>query len=231
MAQREIAILLTGCGVHDGTDIHEAFACKAAVTAVGFLPVFYSLDKDQAEVINHLVPAVMTSCSEDDKKTCSRNMFVESARIVGGRPNLLEELDMSVTYGLLIPGGGGILKNISNILSFVKKEPSLQVDEDVVSFLNQFHEAHKPIGAISHGILLLAAVFKDVEVTFGEADESGFSDIAELLGAKVIGSTGVHLDTSNNLLSTPGSIDESLEVAMSINQLIEKMMDLIDSSL
>ncbi|XP_023339101.1 uncharacterized protein LOC111709596 isoform X3 [Eurytemora carolleeae] len=193
MAQREIAILLTGCGVHDGTDIHEAFACKAAVTAVGFLPVFYSLDKDQAEVINHLVPAVMTSCSEDDKKTCSRNMFVESARIVGGRPNLLEELDMSVTYGLLIPGGGGILKNISNILSFVKKE--------------------------------------DVEVTFGEADESGFSDIAELLGAKVIGSTGVHLDTSNNLLSTPGSIDESLEVAMSINQLIEKMMDLIDSSL
>ena len=28
-------------------------------------------------------------------------------------------------------------------------------------------------------------LLQDVEVTFGEADESGFSDIAELLGAKV----------------------------------------------
>ncbi len=37
--------IVLGCGVHDGTDIHEAFACRAAVTAVGFLPVFYSLDK------------------------------------------------------------------------------------------------------------------------------------------------------------------------------------------
>ena len=37
--------IVQGCGVHDGTDLHEAFACKAAVTAAGFLPVFYSLDK------------------------------------------------------------------------------------------------------------------------------------------------------------------------------------------
>ena len=44
-------IIILGCGVHDGTDIHEAFACKTAVTAAGFQPVFYSLDKARPFII------------------------------------------------------------------------------------------------------------------------------------------------------------------------------------
>ena len=52
-ANKKIAVVLAGSGVYDGTEIHEAAACFAAITRHGATPIAYSLDKDQHHAIAH----------------------------------------------------------------------------------------------------------------------------------------------------------------------------------
>merc|ERR1719429_1020838 len=69
---KNVAVVLTGCGVYDGTEVHEASACLAALTRAGLEPVIYAPDKLQAHVIDH------QSGSPMDQE---RNVLNESARI------------------------------------------------------------------------------------------------------------------------------------------------------
>lgn len=50
---KNVAVVLSGCGVYDGTEIHEAAACLAALTRGGAEPIFYAPDANQAHVMNH----------------------------------------------------------------------------------------------------------------------------------------------------------------------------------
>ena len=40
----KVAIILSGCGVYDGSEVHEASACCVALSRAGKQVVFYSLD-------------------------------------------------------------------------------------------------------------------------------------------------------------------------------------------
>ena len=51
--KNKVAVILSGSGVYDGSEIHEAAACFAALTRHGATPIAYSLDKDQYHVVAH----------------------------------------------------------------------------------------------------------------------------------------------------------------------------------
>ena len=53
LENKKVAVVLSGSGVYDGTEIHEAAACFAALSRNGAIPVAYTLDKDQHHVIAH----------------------------------------------------------------------------------------------------------------------------------------------------------------------------------
>ena len=50
---KKVAVVLSGSGVYDGSEIHEAAACFAALTRHGAVPIAYSLDKMQHHVVSH----------------------------------------------------------------------------------------------------------------------------------------------------------------------------------
>ena len=52
-ANKKVAVILSGSGVYDGTEIHEAAACFAALTRHGATPIAYSIDKPQHHAIAH----------------------------------------------------------------------------------------------------------------------------------------------------------------------------------
>ncbi len=67
-----VAVVLSGCGVYDGTEVHEASACLAALTRGGAVPVFVAPDVKQAHVVDH------TSGNEMKEE---RSVIKESSRI------------------------------------------------------------------------------------------------------------------------------------------------------
>ena len=71
----EVAIVLSGCGVYDGTEVHEASAVAVSVARAGLRPAFYAPEKKQMHTINHLV---------GEPTSEERNVLVESARIARG---------------------------------------------------------------------------------------------------------------------------------------------------
>ena len=73
----EVAVILSGCGVYDGTEIHEASAVCVALTRAGKKPVFYAPDATLYHEVNHVT-------SEADNDT-TRNVLIESGRIARGK--------------------------------------------------------------------------------------------------------------------------------------------------
>ena len=71
----KIGILLSGCGVYDGAEIHETVFTLLALEEEGHEAVCISINKTQHHVINHLNGEEMQE---------KRNMIIESARIARG---------------------------------------------------------------------------------------------------------------------------------------------------
>ena len=101
---QKIGLLLSGCGVFDGSEINEAVLSVYFLEKNGAEVIFLAPDKEQLHVVNHLTEQV----SEKE----SRNILIESARIARGRIRKVEEVDVAELDGLVIPGGFGAAKNL-----------------------------------------------------------------------------------------------------------------------
>lgn len=71
----KIGVVLSGCGVYDGTEIHEAVLTLLAIARSGAQAICFAPDKPQADVINHLTGEAMAE---------TRNVLIEAARITRG---------------------------------------------------------------------------------------------------------------------------------------------------
>ena len=72
-----VGVVLSGCGVLDGTEIHEAAAALACLTRLDKTPVFFAPDKKLYHEVDHV--------SGKDVADSSRNVLTESGRIARGR--------------------------------------------------------------------------------------------------------------------------------------------------
>jgi len=103
-----VAVILSGTGVQDGSEVTEAVSFMIALSANNVKFQCFAPNKDQHEVINHLT---------GEKTTEKRNMLVESARIARGEVKDLAELKVEEFHGVVLPGGFGVAKNLSNYAS------------------------------------------------------------------------------------------------------------------
>jgi len=161
MSGKRFAVLLSGCGVFDGTEVHEASAAMVALSRAKVEYKCFAPDQLQHHVINHADNgAVMEE---------SRNVLVESARIARGNISNLADLDVSKYSGIIIPGGFGAAKNLCNWAT--EGHEKMIVNEHVKWALQAFHDQNKPIGACCISPVILACVFPGCTVTLG--GESG----------------------------------------------------------
>ena len=188
-----IGVLLSGCGVFDGAEIHEAVLTLLALDQAGAETVCMAPDMDQFHVINHLTQEVA-----DEK----RNVLVESARIARGEIKNLKDVQASDLDGLILPGGFGAAKNLSD---FAVKGPAATVHPEVGRLLNEMASAGKPIGAVCIAPATLTRALSDrkPEVTIG-TDEGTASAIETMGGIhKNCPVEAIHLDSANKIVTTP----------------------------
>jgi len=164
----KIAVLLSGCGVFDGAEIHEAVLTMLAIQRAGSTYQCFAPDMDQYHVINH-----MTGDEMDEK----RNVMVEASRITRGDIKALSEYKAADYDALILPGGFGAAKNLS---TFAIDGPDCTVNADVETALKTTRAAGKPIGALCISPAVLAKVFGDVNVTIGQ--DEGVAGAIETLG-------------------------------------------------
>lgn len=188
---KKIAVVLSGCGVYDGAEIHEAVCSMLAIAEAGAEYDLYAPDIDQHHVINHL------NGSEMPEK---RNVLVEAARIARGNIKALSKLQVEQADALLLPGGFGAAKNLS---SFAFDGADCKIEPQTERVVRSFHQAGKPIAALCIAPVVIAKILGDVEVTIG-SDKATAAAIETMGGQHTTTGHGqVVTDTKNKLITTP----------------------------
>lgn len=204
--KKKIGVVLSGCGVRDGSEIHEAVLTLLAIDENGAEAVCMAPDMDYPEV-DHLAM----------KETgANRNALVEAARIARGNIKDIGKVHAGDIDAVIFPGGFGAAKNLCD---FAEKGAKSTAHPEVARLLKEMAAAGKPIGAICIAPALVATVLgKEYtpKLTIG-------NDAAT---AAEIGKTGsIHVDcpvteftvdTGHKIVSTPaymlaGRISEAAE--------------------
>jgi len=211
---KKFAIVLSGCGVFDGAEIHEATLTMLAIMKQGATYEVFAPDVDQHHVINHLT-------GEEMKE--KRNVLIESARITRGKIKDLKNYDPNNFDALIFPGGFGVAKNLSD---FAFKGADCTILPDVEKAILKTAGKNKPIGALCISPVMLAKIFGDVEVTIG--DEKEPAEAIEKMGATHIKTTHgeVIIDEKNNLFTTPCYMLDAniVEIADGAENIVRAMM-------
>ena len=192
MSSKKFAVVLSGCGVYDGAEIHEATLTMYSIVKAGAEYQIFAPDIMQHHVVNHITGEEM-----DEK----RNVLVESARIARGNIKPLNELNMSDFDSVVFPGGFGAAKNLS---SFAFDGENYKVNLDVERVVKEAVEARKPIGALCIAPVILAEIFNDSKITLGnEKDPS--ADAVKKMGVDYIATThgDVVIDEKYKLVTSP----------------------------
>ncbi len=218
MEKKRFAVVLSGCGVYDGAEIHEATLTMLAIMRQGGIYQCFAPDIPQHHVINHL---------NGDEMNETRNVLVESARIARGDIKALSAFDAADFDALIFPGGFGAAKNLSS-LAF--DGPDAKVNEEVEKAVLQMYEEKKPIGALCISPAVIAKILGDVNVTIGE--DEGTANAIEAMGGTHINSShgDVVFDEDKLVFSTPCyMLDASiLDIDDGAHNLIDAIISWLD---
>ena len=187
----KVAVILSGCGFQDGSEIHEAVCTLLALDQQGAQIQCFAPDVAQARVVDH---------STGTETTETRNVLVESARIARGAIQPLSAFDAAQFDALVIPGGFGAALNLSD---FAKQGTTCTVQKDVANAITTMHKAGKPVGALCIAPVLLARLIPGARLTIGE--DTGTAQACKAMGAthQNTGHGEVVVDEKNRLVSTP----------------------------
>lgn len=214
----KIGVLLSGCGVYDGSEIHEAVLTLLALDRAGAEIVCMAPDMIQFDVMDHLTGQPMNE---------SRNVLVESARIARGDIQNIRDLKASDLDGLILPGGYGAAKNLSD---FAVKGMESEVHPEVKRLLSEMAQAGKPIGAICIAPATLVRALSEIcpEVTIG--NDSATASAIEAMGGRhhIATVDSITVDLRNKLVTTPAYMlgPGIKEVAVGIEKLVVKVLEL-----
>jgi len=189
--EKKFAVVLAGCGVFDGAEIHEATLTMLAINRQGALYQCFAPDVNQAHVVNHITGEEMPE---------TRNVMVESARIARGNIRPLSEFDPAGFDAIVFPGGFGVAKNLC---SFAFDGADCQVNDDARKAVKAMHQAGKPIAALCISPVLITKILGDVEVTIG-SDAVTAGAVEKMGGKHAVTSHGeVIVDRKNKVVTTP----------------------------
>ncbi|MBR6437718.1 MAG: isoprenoid biosynthesis glyoxalase ElbB [Bacteroidales bacterium] len=212
---KKVAVVLTGCGAKDGSEINETVTLLLALDQHNVEYQAFAPDENQYEVCNHITGQVVNE---------KRNMMVEAARIVRGKILPLSRFNANDFDALLFPGGFGAAKNI---FTYAYDGINFKVNKDVEKAICDIHAQGKPIGAMCIAPLMVAKVLGNVNVTMGSGKCHQAKEI-EMIGCKHTETThgGVAIDKENKVFSTPCfMLDATLkDIYQGAYNLVEAMM-------
>ncbi len=192
--KKKVGVILSGCGVFDGAEIHEAVLTMLALDRAGAEIVCMAPNKDQVDVIDHL------SGQPTGEK---RNVLVEAARIARGKIHDVAKVKAGDLDAVVLPGGFGAAKNLS---SFASAGAQCQVEPSVASLLRELHAQGKPIAALCIAPAVVAKVFgNDIHPQLTIGKDPATAKQISATGAQHVdaGTVDVVVDRKNKIVSTP----------------------------
>lgn len=213
---KKIAVVLAGCGVYDGAEIHEATLTMLAIAQQGASYQCFAPDIQQAHVVNHISGEEMNE---------TRNVLIEAARIARGDIKPMSEYEPADFDAIVFPGGFGAAKNLC---TFAFDGPDCRVNSDVENAIRSTVVAEKPLGALCISPALIAKVLGDVRVTIGE--DQGTADAIETIGGTHVKTTHgeIVVDEKYKVITTPCyMLDANItQIAEGANNVVAKILEL-----
>ncbi|GAA5218569.1 isoprenoid biosynthesis glyoxalase ElbB [Corallincola platygyrae] len=203
---KKVAVILSGCGVFDGAEIHESVISLLALSRAGASYQCFAPDIPQIHVVNHLTGEV-----EEGE---SRNVLVEAARIARGDIKPISELDVGEFDALLLPGGFGAAKNLCD---FALKGTDCQIEPSVLSACQAFAKAGKAAGYMCIAPMMLPQIYGEGVLGTIGTDTDTAAAFDQLGGShQACPVDEIVVDEANKLVSTPaymlaGSITEAAD--------------------
>jgi len=217
-----VAVVLSGCGVNDGSEIHESVSLLLNLSRHGAAVKCFAPDRPQTDVIDH--------ARGEPAQGESRNCMVEAARIARGDIQPLEKLRAADFDAVFFPGGFGAAKNLCD---FATRGADMKVVPEVERVLRDFTDAGKPIGMCCIAPIIAARVIDGATITLG--DPSDASRVAESFGAthEPRPVNEICVDETNRLVTAPAYMHGDApihRVDEGIGKMVEKTLELASAA-
>ena len=216
---KKMGVVLSGCGVYDGSEIHEAVITLLALAKQGAEVMCFAPDKNQADVINHLTGEPMAE---------TRNVLIEAARIARGEIRPLAQANAAELDALIVPGGFGAAKNLS---TFAAEGAACKVDADLKALAQAMHTAGKPLGFICIAPAMLPNIFDfPLRLTIGTDIDT--AEVIEEMGGEHVPCPvdDIVVDEENKIVTTPAYMlaQNIAQAAEGIEKLVARVLVLTE---
>jgi enhancing lycopene biosynthesis protein 2 len=217
----KVAVVLAGCGVYDGSEIHEAVLTLLALDRRDVEYQCFAPDIPQLHVVDHLTGEVAPGET--------RNVLVEAARIARGKVQDLARARAADFDALLVPGGFGAAKNLCD---FAVAGSAMQVQPEFLRLAREMREAGKPVGLICIAPAMAAKIFgPGVECTIG--NDADTAAAIETMGGKHVTCDVKHavVDKRNKLATTPAYMlaQRISDAAQGIDECVAAVLEMAGS--
>jgi len=214
----KVGVLLSGSGVNDGSEIHESVLTMLFLDRSDTEIILMAPNIDQMHVINHYTGQEMDEF---------RNVLVESARIARGNIKDMAEISGDDLDALIIPGGFGVAKNLSD---YAMSGAECSINPDVYRLISEMILLKKPIGAICIAPAMMAKILAEqnqsATMTIGK-DKTTAKDIEDMGSShKECLVEEIVIDEVNNIVTTPAYMDAKniSEAAAGIEKLVKQII-------
>ncbi len=212
----KVGVILSGCGVFDGSEIHEAVS------------VLLSLDRHGAEV-QCLAPNTQLDTIDhltQEPTGEKRSVLVESARIARGDVTDLANVNGADFDAIVLPGGFGAAKNLC---TFAMEGAECSVDPETERVLREAMAAGRPIGFACIAPAIGAKVFGDKHPALTIGHDAGTAGGLEAMGAAHVAcdTTDIVVDEAKRIVSTPAYMEGKRirDVYEGIDKMIARVLE------
>ncbi|HNQ87124.1 MAG TPA: isoprenoid biosynthesis glyoxalase ElbB [Verrucomicrobiota bacterium] len=216
---KKVAVILGGCGVHDGSEIQESVLVLLALDRANAQAVCAAPDMPQHDVVNHL--------TGQPSPREQRNVLVESARIARDPIIPLGRLQIASVDGVIVPGGFGAAKNLS---TFGLKGEAFDVHPEVARVLREARQAGKPLGFVCIAPAIAARLFGPEQVEFTIGQDAATARLLERYGGRHVNCPvhNVVIDGRLKIVTTPAYMlaERITEAEAGIQRLVQAVLEM-----
>lgn len=216
---KKVGVILSGAGVYDGSEIHEAVITLLAIARHGAQAVCFAPDKWQSDVVNHVTGETLAE---------RRNVLIEAARIARGNVQPLSQASANDLDALIVPGGFGAAKNLSNFASLGSE---CTVDSSLKTLALEMHKAGKPLGFMCIAPAMLPKIFDfPLRLTIGTDIDT--AEVLEEMGAEHVPCPvdDIVVDEEHKVVTTPAYMlaEDIAQAASGIEKLVARVLVLAE---
>lgn len=220
----KVGVLLSGCGVEDGSEVYESVLTILALERAGAQVAAIAPDVSQSIVYNHYRGAEERGGEAGGP---SRSVLGEAARIVRGKIASISEVSAHDMDALIIPGGYGVVRNLC---TYATEEHNATVNDEVKRLIVEMVSLRKPIGAICIAPILIALCIGDKAPSLTVGNDAKTAVSLQRFGASHVETAvdEIHVDTAHNIVSTPAFMiaEGPAEAEPGITKLVNKVLEL-----